>query len=43
MSSKSYIVATIERNKEGQQMKFELVDATNGNIYDTYIIKKTSE
>lgn len=41
MSSKSYIVATIEKNKEGQQMKFELVDATNGNIYDTYIIKKT--
>jgi hypothetical protein len=43
MSSKSYIVATVEKTNEGQQMKFELVDASNGNVYDTYIIRKTFE
>ena len=43
MSSKSYIAVTVEKLSNGQQMKFELVDAIAGSIYDTYIIKKTSE
>ena len=41
LSSRSYMAVTVEKNQDGQQMKFELINADNGNVYDTYIIRKT--
>ncbi len=37
----SYVAVTVEETQDGQQMKFELTQTANGNVYDTYIIKKT--
>ena len=43
VSKKSnYIAVTVEKAVDGsQQMKFELTNTLTGQIYDTYIIKKT--
>ena len=40
-SGGSYVVVTVEKTAEGQEMKFELTQAQTGKILDTYIIKKT--
>jgi len=38
----NYIAVTVEKAADGsQQMKFELINTVTGEIFDTYVIKKT--
>jgi len=41
-SGGSYVIVTVEKTTEGQEMKFELIQATTGKVLDTYIIKKSN-
>lgn len=41
-SKSNYLAVTVEKAADGsQQMKFELTNTLTGEVYDTYVIKKT--